>query len=58
MSKARALKIGMAATVVVTTAACAALMAMHAGGELVAVAMVVLGGSGAHVLSRIVMHYD
>lgn len=46
-----------AATVIVTTAICAALMLLGVGGELIAVAMIVVGGSGAHLLSRVVMHY-
>jgi hypothetical protein len=57
MSEFKALSILMALTVIVTTAVCAALMLMQASGELIAVAMIVVGGSGAHLLSRVVMHY-
>jgi len=57
MSERKALTIGMAATVTLTTAVCAALLAMRVSGEMIAVAMVVIGGTGSHLLSRIVMHY-
>lgn len=45
-------------TVALTGVACAILMALGAGGELVAVAMVVVGGLGVDQVSRIGMSYD
>jgi len=57
MSKGRALTYLFAATVAATTAVCAALMVLHVDGLLIAVAMVVVGGSGADALSRVVMRY-
>jgi hypothetical protein len=57
MSEGRALTYVFAATVAITTAVCAALMVLHVGGLLIAVAMIVVGGLGADTLSRVVMHY-
>jgi hypothetical protein len=57
MSEFKALTLGIAATLISITAACAALMLMRVSGELIAVAMIVIGGLGAHLLSRVVMRY-
>ncbi|HEX6667151.1 MAG TPA: hypothetical protein VF081_11210 [Solirubrobacterales bacterium] len=58
MSERRALTLGLIVTIVLTAGACATLMALGAGGELVAVAMVVVGGLGVDQVSRIGMSYD
>jgi len=58
VSEFKALSLLFAAVVIVTTAVCAVLMLMGVGGELIAVAMIVVGGSGVHLLSRVVMHYE
>ncbi len=58
MSEFKAVSLVFAAAVIVTTAVCAALMAMNAGGELIAVAMIVVGGSGMHLVSRVILRYN
>jgi hypothetical protein len=58
MTEFKAVSLVFAAAVILTTAVCAALMVMNAGGELIAVAMIVVGGSGMHLLSRVIMRYD
>jgi uncharacterized protein GlcG (DUF336 family) len=58
MSEFKALSVTFAAVVILTTAVCAALMVMNVGGELIAVAMIVVGGLGVDRLSRIGMRYD
>ncbi|HEU4393464.1 MAG TPA: hypothetical protein VFR04_07510 [Solirubrobacterales bacterium] len=58
MSEFKAVSLVFAAAVILTTVVCAALMTLGAGGELVAVAMIVVGGSGMHLVSRVILRYD
>jgi hypothetical protein len=57
MSRNRALVLTFVATVLLTSAACGVLMSMQVSPTLIAVVFVAVGGTGSHLLSRIVMHY-
>lgn len=57
MREAKKVTFAAAATVVVTTAVCAALMLAGWSGELIAVAMIVVGGTGVYLVSGLIMRY-
>ena len=57
MNEPRKVALAAVATVVVTTAVCAALMLAGWGGELIAVAMIAVGGSGVYWVSGLIMRY-
>jgi sugar phosphate permease len=57
MSEAKALILVMATTALVVSAVCGALMSLQVDGSLIAVAFMLIGGTGAHLLSRVVLHY-
>jgi hypothetical protein len=58
MSEVKALALVFAATALLTCAACGVLISMNVNGSLIAVAFVAIAGTGSHLLSRVVMHYD
>ena len=57
MTRDRALIFTFAATVLLTSGACGLLLAMQVSVPLITVVLVLMGGTGSHLLSRIVMHY-
>ncbi|HET6998519.1 MAG TPA: hypothetical protein VFI03_08015 [Solirubrobacterales bacterium] len=57
MSERLKVRLAMTATVIVTTAVCAALMLAGWTGELIAVAMIVVGGTGVHLTSVLIVRY-
>jgi len=58
MSERKAVTLAMIAGISVTTAACAAVMLMGGGGELVAVTMFVVGGLAVDQISKLIMSFD
>jgi hypothetical protein len=58
MSERKAVTLGLILVVSLTSAVCAALMLLGAGGDMVAVAMIVVGGLGVDQLSRLIMSYE
>lgn len=58
MSERKAVTLAMTAVVLVTSAACWAVMALGGGGELLAVTMVVFLGFGVDQVSKLIMSFD
>lgn len=57
MSELRALTLIFLAATTLLCAVCGTLMAIGADGGLIAVAFVLIAGTGAHLISRVMLHY-
>jgi hypothetical protein len=58
MSERKAVTLAGIAVVLLTTAACGAVMALGGGGELVGVTMVLVMGVGIDQVSKLMMSFD
>jgi hypothetical protein len=58
MSERKAVILAMFAVTLITSSACAGVMLLGGGGELVAVTMFVVGGLGVDRISKLMMGFD